>query len=43
MEGSVGGVASQPRLLIPIILALVYNRYNQLYAEQVRNALKFQI
>ncbi|KAG2425355.1 hypothetical protein HXX76_013769 [Chlamydomonas incerta] len=27
--------ASQPRLLIPIILGLGYNRWNQLYAEQL--------
>ncbi|KXZ55025.1 hypothetical protein GPECTOR_3g187 [Gonium pectorale] len=34
-DGVSSGVASQPRLLIPIILGLGYNRWNQLYAEQV--------
>lgn len=29
------GMASQPRLLIPIILGLGYNRFNQLYSEQL--------
>lgn len=35
VEGNVSGMASQPRLLIPVILALVYNRWNQLYADRV--------
>jgi hypothetical protein len=39
IEASVGGIASQPRLLIPIILALGYNRWNQLFAEQVRKGV----
>jgi hypothetical protein len=32
---SAGGMASQPRLLIPIILGLGYNRFNQLYSAQL--------
>ncbi|PNG89506.1 ATP synthase protein I, partial [Tetrabaena socialis] len=31
--GAAAGMASQPRLLIPIILGLGYNRFNQLYSE----------
>ncbi len=34
-EGGIGGVLSQPRLLIPMILALVFNRWNVLYADKV--------
>ncbi|KAG1663822.1 hypothetical protein FOA52_013387 [Chlamydomonas sp. UWO 241] len=33
-EGASGGISSQARLLIPLILILVYNRFNLLYAEQ---------
>lgn len=32
---TVGGSLGQPRLLIPVILALSFNRWNQLYANQV--------
>ena len=35
IESGIGGMASQPRLLIPLVLALSFNRWNQLYAEQV--------
>eukprot|EP00198_Chlamydomonas_reinhardtii_P000902 XP_001690237.1 ATP synthase I-like protein [Chlamydomonas reinhardtii] len=35
LASGVNSVASQPRLLIPIILGLGYNRWNQLYAEQL--------
>lgn len=35
-----GGSSGPPRLLIPVILALGYNRYNLLYAEQLGVALK---
>ena len=31
--GGGGGTLGQPRLLIPVILALTYNRWNQLYAD----------
>ncbi|KAG2493998.1 hypothetical protein HYH03_007925 [Edaphochlamys debaryana] len=34
-DGLAGGMASQPRLLIPVILGLGYNRFNQLYADQL--------
>ncbi|KAL4427151.1 hypothetical protein ABPG77_001155 [Micractinium sp. CCAP 211/92] len=32
--GGLGGAVGQPRLLIPVILALGYNRYNTLVADQ---------
>ena len=32
IEGGIGSIASQPRLLIPVILALVFNRWNLLYS-----------
>ncbi|GLI60435.1 hypothetical protein VaNZ11_002588 [Volvox africanus] len=35
VRSGVDGIASQPRLLIPIILGLGYNRFNQLYSEQL--------
>lgn len=35
VEQGASGMASQPRLLIPIILGLGYNRWNELYAEQL--------
>ncbi|GLC43548.1 hypothetical protein PLESTB_001569200 [Pleodorina starrii] len=35
VQSGVNSVASQPRLLIPIILGLGYNRFNQLYSEQL--------
>lgn len=31
----------QPRLLIPVVLALTYNRWNQLYADQFGYHLDF--
>jgi len=38
LESASGGISAQPRLLIPVILTLVYNRYNLLYADQVGRA-----
>ncbi|KAG2430748.1 hypothetical protein HYH02_013587 [Chlamydomonas schloesseri] len=35
LASGASNMASQPRLLIPIILGLGYNRWNQLYAEQL--------
>ncbi len=35
IESGLNSSLSQPRLLIPLLLALVYNRFNTLYADQV--------
>ncbi|EFJ50401.1 hypothetical protein VOLCADRAFT_88973 [Volvox carteri f. nagariensis] len=35
VQSGVNSITSQPRLLIPIILGLGYNRFNQLYSEQL--------
>eukprot|EP00892_Ulva_mutabilis_P010928 jgi/Ulvmu1/8207/UM041_0016.1 len=35
LGASAGGASAQPRFLIPVILVLVFNRYNTLYAESV--------
>jgi ATP synthase protein I len=41
VQGGLNGAVGQPRLLIPVVLALVYNRWNAINAEEYGIYLNF--